>query len=481
MRGDEVVSVRGDHDDVFSRGFLCPKSQGLKQLHEDPDRLTTPLVRRDGELVEASWEEAFAAVDEGLTRVLDEGGRDAVAVYLGNPAAHSLGPTLYGTPFLKALGTKNIYSASTVDQMPKQVSAGLMFGAGLSVPIPDVDRTDHLLILGANPLVSNGSLLTAPDMRGRIRAIRERGGKVVVIDPRRSRTAQEASEHHFIRPGTDAHLLFAIAQRAARRGPRRPGTARRARRRRRADRRAWRSRSRPRRWRRSAGSTRTRSAAWPASWPRPSAPPSTRGSGPPRSASARSRAGSSTCSTTSPATSTARAGRCSRSRRRPAQLGRRRPGGQGRARRALDEPGQRPPRGLRRAAGRRPRRGDRDPGRGPGAGAGHDRRQPARLDPRRRRARGGGRDPRLHGLGRHLRQRDHPPRRRHPPRPRAAGQGPLRHRALPARRPQRRQLLAAGDRRRPRASRRSGRSCCASRRSPPARAPTPTSRPGTSS
>ncbi len=211
IRGAEVVSVRGDDEDVFSHGFLCPKSQGLKQLHDDPDRLTRPLVRRDGELVEASWEEAFAAVDEGLSRVLAEGGRDAVAVYLGNPAAHSLGPMVYGAAFLKALGSKNIYSASTVDQMPKQVSAGLMFGGGLSVPVPDVDRTDHLLILGANPLVSNGSLLTAPDMRGRIRAIRERGGKVVVIDPRRSRTAREASEHHFIRPGTDALLLFAIA------------------------------------------------------------------------------------------------------------------------------------------------------------------------------------------------------------------------------------------------------------------------------
>ncbi len=210
MRDDEVVSVRGDRDDVFSRGFLCPKSQGLKQLHEDPDRLTVPLIRRDGELVEASWKEAFATVDEGLSRVLGEGGRDAVAVYIGNPAAHSLGPILYGPAFLKALGSKNVYSASTVDQMPKQVSAGLMFGTGLSVPIPDVDRTDHLLILGANPLVSNGSLLTAPDMRGRIRAILERGGKVVVIDPRRSRTAREASEHHFIRPGTDAHLLFAL-------------------------------------------------------------------------------------------------------------------------------------------------------------------------------------------------------------------------------------------------------------------------------
>jgi anaerobic selenocysteine-containing dehydrogenase len=210
LRGDEVVSVRGDENDVFSHGFLCPKSQGLKQLHDDPDVLRTPLVRRDGELREATWEEAFAEVDRRLTPILAEGGRDAVAVYLGNPSAHSLGPMIYGQAFLKALGTKNIYSASTVDQMPKQVAAGLMFGAGLSVPVPDVDRTDHLLILGANPLVSNGSLLTAPDMRGRIRAIRERGGKVMVVDPRRTRTAREASEHHFIRPGTDAALLMAI-------------------------------------------------------------------------------------------------------------------------------------------------------------------------------------------------------------------------------------------------------------------------------
>jgi anaerobic selenocysteine-containing dehydrogenase len=210
MRGDEVVSVRGDEEDVFSHGFLCPKSQGLKQLHDDPDLLRTPLVRRDGELREATWEEAFAEVDRRLTPILAESGRDAVAVYLGNPSAHSLGPMIYGQAFLKALGTKNIYSASTVDQMPKQVAAGLMFGAGLSVPVPDVDRTDYLLILGANPLVSNGSLLTAPDMRGRIRAIPERGGKVVVIDPRRTRTAREASAHHFIRPGTDAALLMAI-------------------------------------------------------------------------------------------------------------------------------------------------------------------------------------------------------------------------------------------------------------------------------
>ncbi|MEA2363663.1 MAG: hypothetical protein QOD71_2808 [Thermoleophilaceae bacterium] len=209
--GREVVSVRGDEQDVLSHGFICPKAFGLKQLHEDPDRLTTPLVRRSGELVEATWDEAFEEIDRRLTPLLAEHGRNAVAVYIGNPNAHNLSSLAYGPVWLRALGTQNIYSASTVDQMPKQVSAGLMFGTMLSVPVPDVDRTDHLLILGANPLVSNGSLLTAPDMRGRLRRIRERGGKVVVVDPRRTRTADEADEHHFIRPGTDALLLAAMA------------------------------------------------------------------------------------------------------------------------------------------------------------------------------------------------------------------------------------------------------------------------------
>src|SRR5207248_5744360 len=158
-----------------------------------------------------SWDEAFAEIDERLGPLLEEHGRNAIGVYIGNPAAHHLAPVLYGRVFLKALGSRNIFSASTVDQYPKQFAAGLMFGTGFSVPVPDVDRTDHLMILGANPLASNGSLLTAPDMRGRLRAIRDRGGKVVVIDPRRSRTAEQADEHHFIRPGTDAHLLAAIA------------------------------------------------------------------------------------------------------------------------------------------------------------------------------------------------------------------------------------------------------------------------------
>jgi anaerobic selenocysteine-containing dehydrogenase len=211
MEGDEVLSVRGDKDDVFSHGFLCPKGTGLQSLQEDPDRLTEPMRRRDdGTFEPVSWDEAFAHIDEKLPPLLEEHGRDACAVYLGNPSAHSLGAMLAGRVWLRALGSKNVYSASTVDQMPKQVSAGLMFGTILSVPVPDVDRTDHFLVLGANPLASNGSLMTAPDMRGRLRALRERGGKLVVVDPRRTRTAEAADEHHFIRPGTDAHLLFGM-------------------------------------------------------------------------------------------------------------------------------------------------------------------------------------------------------------------------------------------------------------------------------
>src|SRR5919112_1308843 len=209
--GREVLSVRGDRDDVLSHGFICPKAFGLKQLHEDPDRLTAPLIRRDGELVEASWDEAFEEIDRKLAPVIAEHGKNAVAVYLGNPNAHNLSALIHGPAWLRVLGSQNVYSASTVDQMPKQVSAGLMFGAMLSVPIPDLDNCEHLMLLGANPLVSNGSLLTAPDMRGRLRRTRERGGKVVVVDPRRTRTAEEADEHHFIQPGTDALLPAAMA------------------------------------------------------------------------------------------------------------------------------------------------------------------------------------------------------------------------------------------------------------------------------
>jgi anaerobic selenocysteine-containing dehydrogenase len=210
LRGDEVVRIRGDRDDVFSHGFICPKGSTLKQLHEDPDRLRRPLLRRNGAFVEVGWEEAFAEVERRLVPILDAHGRDAVAIYLGNPTAHTLDGMLYGRPLVKALGTRNVYSASTVDQRPKEISSGLMFGAALSVPVPDIDRTHHLLILGANPFVSNGSLATAPDWPGRLEALVARGGSLVVVDPRRSRTAEAATEHVAIRPGTDAHLLMAM-------------------------------------------------------------------------------------------------------------------------------------------------------------------------------------------------------------------------------------------------------------------------------
>ncbi len=211
VEGRDVTEVRGDKEDVFSHGFICPKATGLKHLHEDGDRITTPLVKQDdGSFAEAGWEEALRTIDERLSPILEQHGRDAVAVYVGNPSAHNLSALTYGPVWIRALGSKSVFTASTVDQMPKHVSSGLMFGAPLSIPVPDVDRTDHLLILGANPLVSNGSLLTAPDMRGRLRAIGERGGKVVVVDPRRTRTAEAADEHHFIRPGGDAHLLMGI-------------------------------------------------------------------------------------------------------------------------------------------------------------------------------------------------------------------------------------------------------------------------------
>ncbi|MFI7228547.1 molybdopterin-dependent oxidoreductase [Nonomuraea angiospora] len=205
--GGHVTSVRGDKDDPFSKGFICPKGASLGRLDEDPDRLRKPLIREGDLWREVGWEEAFAAVKAGLDRVAD---RRSAAIYLGNPNAHSMAGALYGAPLIKALGTRNVYSASTADQMPKHVASGLMFGHPLAIPVPDLDRTDYLLMLGANPLESNGSLCTAPDFPGRLKALRGRGGRLVVVDPRRTRTAALADEHVFVRPGTDAYLLFGI-------------------------------------------------------------------------------------------------------------------------------------------------------------------------------------------------------------------------------------------------------------------------------
>ncbi|MBB3748532.1 anaerobic selenocysteine-containing dehydrogenase [Mycolicibacterium sp. BK634] len=207
---DRVTAARGDRDDVFSHGFICPKGASFAELDNDPDRLQNPLVRRDGELVETTWPEAFAAAAEGLQRVIGETGGASVAVYLGNPNAHTIAGSLYGPVVIKSLGTRQVYSASTLDQMPKHVSCGFLYGNPVAFTVPDLDRTDYLVVIGGNPLVSNGSLATAADFPGKIKALRRRGGTLVVIDPSRTRTAELADRHLAVRPGSDAALLFAI-------------------------------------------------------------------------------------------------------------------------------------------------------------------------------------------------------------------------------------------------------------------------------
>ena len=206
IEDERIVRVRGDRDHVLSRGFICPKGAAFDKLVDDPDRLRRPLVNG----AEATWDEAFAAVAEGLGHVVERHGEQAVGVYVGNPNAHTLAGGIYLAPFLRALRTRNRFSASTVDQMPKHISCGSMFGNILAIPVPDIDRTDFMVLLGANPWASNGSLCTAPDFPGRLRALRARGGRFVVIDPKRTKTAAEADDHLFIRPGTDPYLLFAI-------------------------------------------------------------------------------------------------------------------------------------------------------------------------------------------------------------------------------------------------------------------------------
>ena len=221
--GDTILAVRGDRDDPFSRGHICPKALGLKDVHEDPDRLREPMRRTAGGWQKISWDDALDEVAERITKVQRAHGRNAVAIYQGNPTVHNYGSMLYGQLFVRALRTKSRFSATSVDQLPHMLAALLMFGHQLLLPIPDIDRTEFMLILGANPVASNGSLMTAPDVANRLKAILARGGTLVVIDPRRTETADIATTHHFIRPGTDALLLMAMIHTLFKEGLTSPG------------------------------------------------------------------------------------------------------------------------------------------------------------------------------------------------------------------------------------------------------------------
>ena len=212
MEGDRVVDIRGDEADPFSRGYICPKATALADLQHDPDRLRLPVVRSGSEWREVGWAEAFDLVGRRLSELRARYGADALAVYQGNPSAHNLGLLTYGQVLFRSLGTRNLFSATSVDQLPQMLASFLMLGNQVLLPVPDIDRTDLFVCLGANPAVSNGSIMTAPNVRARLKAIRARGGQVVVIDPRRTETAALASRHLFLRPGTDALLLLSIVR-----------------------------------------------------------------------------------------------------------------------------------------------------------------------------------------------------------------------------------------------------------------------------
>ena len=205
-----TLRIEGDREDVFSHGYICPKAVALQDIHYDPDRLKHPVRRTDNGWQQIGWDEAFDEVAENLKRVQAKHGRHSVALYVGNPTVHNYGSLLFLPGFIRSLHTRNRFSATSVDQLAHHFAAFFMFGHQLLLPIPDLDRTNFFLIFGGNPAASNGSLMTAPDVANRLRTIRKRGGKVILIDPRRTETAELADQHIFIRPGTDVLLLLAM-------------------------------------------------------------------------------------------------------------------------------------------------------------------------------------------------------------------------------------------------------------------------------
>ncbi|VVN83907.1 molybdopterin oxidoreductase family protein [Pseudomonas fluorescens] len=206
----QITSIKGDAQDTFSRGHICPKAVALQDIQNDPDRLRQPMRRVGSEWLPIEWEDAFNLIAERLAAIQARHGQNAVAVYQGNPSVHNYGLMTHSNYFLGLLKTRNRFSATSVDQLPHHLTSHLMYGHGLLLPIPDIDHTDFMLILGGNPLASNGSIMTVPDVEKRLKAIQARGGKVVVVDPRRSETAAMADRHLFVRPGGDAALLFGL-------------------------------------------------------------------------------------------------------------------------------------------------------------------------------------------------------------------------------------------------------------------------------
>jgi anaerobic selenocysteine-containing dehydrogenase len=219
LQGDKLLRVKADRDDPLSLGFICPKGAMLPQLDDDPDRLRTPMLRRDDELVPVSWDEAFQFVAERVDAIVRAHGRQAFAAYVGNAAGHSLELYLYVADFLEALGTMNVFTAGMIDQVPRQAVSALVWGSATSVTIPDLDRCKLLWIIGANPAESNGSLLTAPGIMRRLDTIKKRGGRIVVFDPRLTLTARRATKHVPVRPSSDAALLAAVAHVLLKEGP----------------------------------------------------------------------------------------------------------------------------------------------------------------------------------------------------------------------------------------------------------------------
>ncbi|WP_166269749.1 molybdopterin-dependent oxidoreductase [Marinobacter caseinilyticus] len=210
VKDGHIESIKGDRDDPLSHGHICPKAIALQDLHEDPDRLKTPLKRTADGWQDIGWDEAFNLVADRLHQIREEHGKNAIGVYQGNPNVHNHGAMIAGLPFLRAVGTQNRFSATSNDQLPHMLASLEMFGHQVLFPIPDIDRTDLFICIGANPMASNGSLMTVPDIRGRLKALKGRGGKFIVIDPRRTETGKLADEFHFIRPGSDALLLMAM-------------------------------------------------------------------------------------------------------------------------------------------------------------------------------------------------------------------------------------------------------------------------------